>query len=47
MPVDLPPPKKPVDALPASWHLFFDRSLNWLAVLVGIALCLWVVHLGM
>jgi len=46
MPVDLPPHKKPVQSIPALWHLVFDRSLNWLAVIVGLGLCFWVVTLG-
>jgi hypothetical protein len=46
MPVDLPPQKKPTQAVPASWNLVFDRSLNWLAVVVGLGLRLWIVTLG-
>jgi hypothetical protein len=46
MPVDLPPQKKLAQAVPASWNLVFDRSLNWLAVVVGLGLCLWVITLG-
>ncbi len=46
MPVDLPPPKKlsqAVAALPAS---FMERSLNWLAFVVGVGLCAWTVSYG-
>ena len=46
MPVDLPPQKKPIQTVPTSWNLVFDRSLNWLAVVVGLGLCLWIVTLG-
>jgi hypothetical protein len=46
MPVDLPPHKKPIQTAPASWNLVFDRSLNWLAVVVGLGLCFWIVTLG-
>jgi len=46
MPVDLPPPKKSIQTAPASWNLVFDRSLNWLAVVVCLGLCLWIVTLG-
>lgn len=46
MPVDLPPQKKSAQTVAASWNLVFDRSLNWLAVIVGLGLCLWVVTLG-
>jgi hypothetical protein len=46
MPVDLPPHKKPSHAASLSWNLVFDRSLNWLAVVVGMGLCLWVIGLG-
>ncbi|MBF9196046.1 hypothetical protein [Microvirga terrestris] len=46
MPVDLPPQKKLTHTVPASWNLMFDRSLNWLAVVVGLGLCLWIVTLG-
>jgi hypothetical protein len=46
MPVDLPPNRKPSQTVPLSWNLVFDRSLNWLAVIVGMALCLWVISLG-
>jgi len=46
MPVDLPPNKKPVQSGSATWTLVFDRSLNWLAVVIGIGLCLWVMKLG-
>lgn len=45
MPVDLPPRQKPDSALSVSWNLLIDRSLNWLAVFVGVGLCLWVVGL--
>ena len=46
MPVDLPPQKKLTQAVPASWNLVFDRSLNWLAVVVGLGLCFWIITLG-
>jgi hypothetical protein len=46
MPVDLPPQKKLAQTVPASWNLIFDRSLNWLAVVVGLSLCLWIITLG-
>jgi hypothetical protein len=46
MPVDLPPQKKLAPTVPASWNLVFDRSLNWLAVVVGLGLCLWIITLG-
>ncbi|MDF2687065.1 MAG: hypothetical protein K0R61_1859 [Microvirga sp.] len=46
MPVDLPPQKKLAPTVPASWNLAVDRSLNWLAVFVGLGLCLWIVTLG-
>ena len=46
MPVDLPPQKKLAQAGTASWNLVVDRSLNWLAVAVGLGLCLWIVTLG-
>lgn len=45
MPVDLPPRQKPDSALSVSSNLLIDRSLNWLAVFVGVGLCLWVVGL--
>ena len=46
MPVDLPPQKKLTQTVPASRNLMFDRSLNWLAFVVGLGLCLWIVNLG-
>ena len=46
MPVDLPPDKKLAHSATGSWNLFVDRSLNWLAVFVGIGLCVWVTGLG-
>jgi hypothetical protein len=47
MPVDLPPNKKPSPAVAASWNLLLDRSLNWLALVVGVGLCLWALNLGL
>jgi len=46
MPVDLPPPKKP--NLPTSVGAQFpsDRTLNWLAVVVGMGLCFWALNFG-
>lgn len=47
MPVDLPPNKKPALSAEAMFNLLLDRSLNWLAVIVVIALLLWVYKLGL
>lgn len=47
MPVDLQPPGKPTGPValqPAT--SFLDRSLNWLALLVGIGLCVWGINYG-
>jgi hypothetical protein len=44
MPTDLPPPRKPHHDLeiPVGWTS--ERMLNWLAVVIGIGLCLWVLN---
>ena len=44
MPTDLPPPRKPPHdvAIPVGWTS--DRMLNWLALVVGIGLCLWALN---
>ncbi|MBQ0822543.1 hypothetical protein HPT29_002890 [Microvirga terrae] len=47
MPVDLPPNKKPPLSAEATFSLLLDRSLNWLAVVVVIALLLWAYELGL
>jgi hypothetical protein len=47
MPVDLPPPKKPIESIIASPGFPSARTLNWLAVVVGIGLCLWAVNYGL
>jgi len=48
MPVDLPPPNnKPGYSAAASWNLLLERSMNWLALIIGIGLCLWVINLGL
>jgi hypothetical protein len=47
MPVDMPPNKKPALSTEETFNLLLDRSLNWLAVIVVIALLLWVYKLGL
>jgi hypothetical protein len=47
MPVDLPPKKKPALSAEATFNLLLDRSLNWLAVVVALALLLWIYKLGL
>ncbi|WP_166802339.1 hypothetical protein [Microvirga pakistanensis] len=46
MPVDLQPPKKPTEAAALQQLSLLERSLNWLALIVGIGLCAWVVNYG-
>jgi hypothetical protein len=46
MPVDLPPLKKHAKAVAALPTSFMGRSLNWLAFVVGVALCAWAVSYG-
>ena len=46
MPVDLPPTKKPQQVVAVLPNSLFDRSLNWLAVVVGVGLCFWVTKMG-
>lgn len=41
MPVDIPPNKTPSRSHEATYNLWLDRSLNWLAVVVAIGLCTW------
>jgi hypothetical protein len=45
MPVDLPPSKKPLQAVAALPNSLLEQSLNWLAVAVGFGLCFWVTDL--
>ncbi len=47
MPVDLPPLKKHAKAVAALPTSFMERSLNWLAFVVGVGLCAWTVSNGM
>lgn len=47
MPVDLPPVKKPSPSVAASPNPVLERSLNWLALLIGIGLCLWALKYGL
>ncbi len=46
MPVDLQPPKKPNQPVAILPLTLLDRSLNWLALVVGIGLCVWAVNYG-
>ena len=46
MPVDLPPIKKHAKAVAALPTSFMERSLNWLAFVVGVGLCAWAVRFG-
>jgi hypothetical protein len=46
MPVDLQPPKKPSQPAVILPHSLLDRSLNWLALVVGIGLCVWAANYG-
>ena len=46
MPVDLQPPKKPNQPVAILPLTLLDRSLNWLALVVGIGLCVWAVKYG-
>jgi hypothetical protein len=46
MPVDLQPPKKPVQPAATLPETFLGRSLNWLAFVVGIGLCVWAINYG-
>ena len=45
MPTELPPSKKPHQDLeiPVGWTS--ERMLNWLAVVIGIGLCLWAFNM--
>lgn len=45
MPTELPP-KKPDQILSPLGDQRLDRALNWLAVVVGIGLCLWALTVG-
>jgi hypothetical protein len=46
MPVDLPPGRKSAHAIAALPTSLVGRSLNWLAFVVGIGLCAWIVSYG-
>lgn len=46
MPVDLQPPGKPTPHTTLQHASFLDRSLNWLALIVGIGLCVWSINYG-
>jgi hypothetical protein len=46
MPTELPPPKKPIHTPNGSPDLWLTRTLNWLAVIVGIGLCLYAMNYG-
>ena len=46
MPVDLQPPKKPVQTATTLPDSLLGRSLNWLAFVVGIVLCVWAINYG-
>ncbi len=46
MPVDLQPPKKPNQPVATLPNSLLDRSLNGLALVVGIGLCVWVANYG-
>lgn len=46
MPVNLPPNKTPALSHEATFNLWLDRSLNWLAVMVFAGLCGWAYLLG-
>ncbi len=46
MPVDLQPPKKPAQPVAILPNSLLDRSLNWLALAVGIGLCVWAANYG-
>jgi hypothetical protein len=46
MPVDLPPGRKPAHSIAALPTSLVGRSLNWLAFVVGIGLCAWIVSYG-
>lgn len=41
MPVDLPPKKTPSRSHEATFNLWLDRSLNWLAVMTFAGICGW------
>jgi hypothetical protein len=47
MPIDLPPVRKPAQAVAALPPSLMGRSLNWLAFVVAIGLCAWSVSNGM
>ncbi len=46
MPVDLQPPKKSSETIAMQPVPLLDRSLNWLAFIVGIGLCVWMINYG-
>ncbi|WP_210496173.1 hypothetical protein [Microvirga antarctica] len=46
MPTELPPRKKSEPTLSLPQDPWFDKSLNWLAVMVGIGLCVWAITFG-
>jgi len=46
MPVDLPPKKTRAQAAAALPATSLDRTLNWLALVVGVGLCVWAVNYG-
>lgn len=46
MPTNLPPAKKPDQTTHVSSDLWLNRTLNWLAVIVGIGLCLYAINYG-
>jgi hypothetical protein len=46
MPVDLPPKKTRAQTAAVLPATLLDRSLNWLALVVGIGLCVWAINYG-
>jgi hypothetical protein len=46
MPVDLQPPGKPTPPASIQRTSLLDRSLNWLALIVGVGLCVWGINYG-
>jgi hypothetical protein len=46
MPVDLLPRKTRAQAAALLPATLLDHSLNWLAVVLGVGLCMWVVNYG-
>jgi len=46
MPTELPPPKKPIHTANDAPDIWLTRTLNWLAVIVGIGLCLYAINYG-